>query len=231
MSGPRESRGLEGARVLVTAGPTWVALDRVRVITSIFSGSTGIEIARAAARRGASVTLLLGPGRSRLTDGEAGVRVVPYVFYEELAELVRREVSAGDCQAVIHSAAVADYEPASPHPGKLRSGQKELVLRLKPTAKLVDRIKLLDPKILLVMFKLEVGSSHEQLVEQGLAALRRAGADLVVVNDLEAVRAEHIAFLVEPGGEIVQAVGNSEIASRLLDWLELKLGRARLQAP
>ena len=217
---------LAGVRLLVTAGPTWVALDRVRVITSIFSGSTGIEIARAAARRGAAVTLLLGPGRSRLEDGAEGVHVIPYVYYEELAEWVRREVSSGAYRAVVHSAAVADYESEAPHPGKLRSGQKELVLRLKPTAKLVDRIKLLDPKILLVMFKLEVGKSHPELVEQGQTAMRRAGADLVVVNDLESFRAGHTAYLVEPGGTIVQAVGHAEIASRLLDWLAARIAQA-----
>ncbi|HEX9639167.1 MAG TPA: phosphopantothenoylcysteine decarboxylase [Acidobacteriota bacterium] len=217
---------LAGVRMLVTAGPTWVALDRVRVITSIFSGSTGIDIARAAARRGADVTLLLGPGRSRLEDGAEGIRVQPYVFYDELAELVRREVSAGAYRVVIHSAAVADYQPESPHSGKWRSGAKEMVVRLKPTAKLVDRIKLLDPGITLVMFKLEVGRSQAELVEQGLAALRRAGADLVVVNELESVRQEHTAFLVEPEGGIVQAVGREQIAARLLEWLERRFARA-----
>ena len=71
-----KDEALTGKKILVTAGPTWVAIDRVRVITSIFGGRLGVTIAREAARRGASVVLLLGPGRANTSQlGDYGVRI------------------------------------------------------------------------------------------------------------------------------------------------------------
>ena len=61
---------LQGRRILVTAGPTWVWLDAVRHISNLSSGRTGLAIAREARRRGAEVTVLLGPGRAALTDSD-----------------------------------------------------------------------------------------------------------------------------------------------------------------
>ena len=57
---------LKDKKILITAGPTWVAVDKVRVITNIFGGALGTIIAEQAKKTGAQITLLMGPGRARL---------------------------------------------------------------------------------------------------------------------------------------------------------------------
>ena len=92
---------------LVTAGPTREAIDPVRYITNHSTGKMGYAIARAAARRGAEVTLVSGP-----VDLKAplGVRLVPVISAKDMFDAVT-SVSA-EQDAIIKAAAVADYRPA-----------------------------------------------------------------------------------------------------------------------
>jgi len=100
--------------LLVTAGVTQVPIDRVRVITSIFSGRTGTRIALAANRRGHQVTLLTSA--PHLVGEQLASRVAwrVHVFhtYEELEQLLGELVPSGQFHAIIHSAAVSDYRVA-----------------------------------------------------------------------------------------------------------------------
>ncbi len=106
---------LNGERVLVTAGPTWVAIDRVRMITSIFSGETGLRIARGFADQGCQVTLLMGLGRARFVeDDTTRLRIHSYFFYDELDALLRNCLQATRYDVIVHSATVADYRPSIP---------------------------------------------------------------------------------------------------------------------
>ena len=87
-------RPLKGKHILVTAGPTWVAIDRVRVITSVFSGQTGCTIAKCAKKLGANVTLLLGPGRVGISKGFNGIRVIRFHYFQDLFKLCKKEISS-----------------------------------------------------------------------------------------------------------------------------------------
>ncbi|HQO38768.1 MAG TPA: phosphopantothenoylcysteine decarboxylase, partial [Candidatus Omnitrophota bacterium] len=96
---------LKGKRILITAGPTWVSLDPVRVISNTASGETGRRLAYACAQAGARVTLLLGPGESPAPDRRICVR--RFRFFEELDRSLRSELRK-KYDAVVHSAAVSD---------------------------------------------------------------------------------------------------------------------------
>ena len=157
---------LKGKHILVTAGPTWAPIDKVRVITNIFSGKTGCSIAHCARKQGAKVKLLLGPGRINLPkDYFKGISVTRFKYFDELLMLTRAEVGSRKYDAIIHSAAISDYTPLKIANNKIPSGKKELIIRFKPTVKIIKYIKKWVPKIIVAQFKLEVGKTKKKLIK------------------------------------------------------------------
>ncbi|MBI3944825.1 MAG: hypothetical protein HY321_02825 [Armatimonadetes bacterium] len=209
---------LRAKRILISAGPTWVPIDDVRHIGNFATGRLGLELAREAARRGAAVTLLLGPGRLPVSAPErARFRVVDYTYFDELRALVRREVGSRAYHAFLHSAAVSDYAP-EPQPGKIRSGQPELILRLRPLPKIIDEVKPLDPDILLVKFKLEVDVTREELIRIAQASREHSGAELIVANERHSLSATaHPALILAPEGVVAEVATREALAEALLD--------------
>lgn len=188
------SSNLKGRRILITAGPTWIPLDGVRVIGNIATGETGRLLAKALSGKGARVTILHGPAAGKAPDmGE--VSVIRFTYFDELRRLLRRRISSGKYDAVIHAAAVSDYEPCGVARAKIPSDKKELVLRLKPAPKLIDGIKKLDPRILLVGFKYEPSQTAARpLISKARALMRRCAADIVVANT--GARGRYAAYIV-----------------------------------
>lgn len=190
-------------RVLVTAGSTNIPIDRVRVLSNIFKGKTGLNIAGYFAKKGDEVTLL--------TSGEVPVapavimeQVVNYRDYDELEKAMKLLLSFGRADpskkfdVVIHSAAVSDYRVTSVHTmehgqlmkvdssGKIPSGHDELFLKMVPTEKLIDKIR--KPwgfEGVLVKFKLQVEMSDEELLKVARKSMKHSKADLIVANCLE----------------------------------------------
>lgn len=214
---------LSGKKILVTAGPTWVRLDAVRHIGNASSGETGRAIARELAILGADVHLLLGP----VAPGDVpGVRITRFVTFDDLHRLVREEVGSGDYTAVVHAAAVSDYQPVKEAPGKIASGAEEWVLRLTRTPKIVDEIKTLDPEVFLVKFKLEVGRSEDDLIRIAAESGRRSCADLVVANDLSQKQdGRHVAYLMDGAGVAARVESTAELARVLGRELTERLKR------
>ena len=98
---------------------------------------------------------------------------------------------------VIHSAAVPDYVPEKVFKGKIKSGKKDLTIKLKPTVKIVDYIKKWDPSVFLVKFKLQVGVKEKELIKIAKKSMTNSNADLIVANDLlEMKKDTHIAFII-----------------------------------
>ncbi len=147
--------GVRGKRILITAGPTRVAIDDVRVISNIATGRTGILLAQKLARLGAKVTLLLGPVDRCCLDKR--IKIVSFAFFEELRNKIRRELTLRRYDFIIHNAAVSDFAPAVIK-GKIASG-KPFFLKLKPLPKITGVIKRLAPEAKLAIFKLESGVS------------------------------------------------------------------------
>ncbi|MCM8532779.1 MAG: hypothetical protein NE330_16545 [Lentisphaeraceae bacterium] len=207
----------EGKKVLVTAGPTWSAVDRVRVMTSIFSGETGLRFARHFKDSGADVTLLMGPGRAKFTTEDWNeMTVKQFWYYDDLAELLETELTENKYDIIIHSSAVSDYKIKNASSGKTPSGKADLSIPLEPTAKLVDRIRQIAPEAFLVKFKLQVGLTPEELYEISFNSLKASRADLIVANDLDHMDGEnHVAFVIDPDGESQEARTKVEMCELL----------------
>jgi len=173
---------LKNKHVLITAGPTWVPIDRVRVLSNIASGETGIVLAEKLAGLGAKVTLILGPvGRYY---PKKKFRVLRFKFFDELRNLLFREVKTKKYDVVIHSAAVSDYKPIRDLTGKTKSELKRWKINFIPTPKLIHYIKKFDRNIFLVGFKFDLGKSKAVLINSARELIKRAGLDLVIANTL-----------------------------------------------
>ncbi|MBI5416002.1 MAG: hypothetical protein HZA29_04220 [Candidatus Omnitrophica bacterium] len=174
---------LKNRRVLITCGPTWVPVDDVRVLSNQSTGALGQQIALDCALAGARVVLLEGPVQRPLSS--AGIRTLKFSFLAELEELLKKELRK-DTAVVVHAAAVADYQPKRPVRGKIPSGRKTLKLELTATPKIIRSVKRLNPKALLVGFKLEPKISPRSAILKTRDLFRKAGCDLVVANQLTA---------------------------------------------
>ena len=173
-------RDLKGKKIVITAGPTYEAIDAVRGITNLSSGKMGIELAKNASRRGAEVVLVYGPGVEKVP---AGMHVVNVVSAREMLTEVAKAMR--DADVLISAAAISDYEPLMAMDSKMPS-DKNIDLELRATPKLVSEIRKLFPEKVIVGFKLE----KENVVERAYAKLEQDGLDLVVGNHITAIGVE-----------------------------------------
>ncbi|HEX7272149.1 MAG TPA: bifunctional phosphopantothenoylcysteine decarboxylase/phosphopantothenate--cysteine ligase CoaBC [Casimicrobiaceae bacterium] len=126
---------LAGKRVLVTAGPTFEAIDPVRGITNLSSGKMGYALAQACAEAGADVTLVSGPTSLPVPGG---TRRVDARSAADMSAAVDAAVDRADIFIAV--AAVADYAPVRSHASKLKKGAAPLKLELKPTVDILARV-------------------------------------------------------------------------------------------
>jgi phosphopantothenoylcysteine decarboxylase / phosphopantothenate---cysteine ligase len=167
-----------GVRVLVTAGGTREPIDSVRFVGNSSSGRMGFALAQAARARGAEVTLLAANvGLQR----PPGVTVREVVTAAQLEEACEQEFPA--CEVLFMAAAVADFRPAQPAPGKIaKTGRDGLALQLEPTADVLAGLAARRRAgQLLVGFAAEHG---EQALDCAREKLARKGLDAIVVNDI-----------------------------------------------
>lgn len=205
-------------RVLITAGPTHEPIDAVRFLGNRSSGTLGVALALAAAERGHSVTLLLGPTAMGLTDTR--VRLRRFRTAADLEALLKEEAPA--CDLLIMAAAVADYRPVTPPgldpaTGKLRREDKRLTIELEPTADLLAGCAARrKPGQQIVGFALE---PRERMLASARAKLERKKVDAIVANPLETMDAPTIeATLVRADGADERTDGPIDKA-RFADWL------------
>jgi phosphopantothenoylcysteine decarboxylase/phosphopantothenate--cysteine ligase len=167
--------------ILITAGSTWVAIDKVRIISNTASGKTGLLLAKQLKKSGAKITLLLGPGdfsNSRIP----GIRVVNFKYFRELKKLLSSELKKQKYSALIHAAAVADYRPEKAFNRKISSSLSNWKISLVPTEKLINGVKRIAPGLVLVGFKFEPDAGKNRLFEKGRQLLKEADLDIVVAN-------------------------------------------------
>lgn len=206
---------LAGTSVVVSAGGTREPIDAVRVIANRSSGKQGIAIARAAAARGASVTLVSTVDTPVLP----GVTVMPVETAAEMQAAMHAH--AGTADVVLMAAAVADFRPvaAAGHKLKKADGPPEIVL--EPTPDILAGLGAAKPAgQVLVGFAAET----DQLVEHATAKLRAKNLDLIVANDVSApgVGFQHdtnAVTLLRPDAEpvVVPLAGKDRIAEAVLD--------------
>jgi phosphopantothenoylcysteine decarboxylase/phosphopantothenate--cysteine ligase len=167
-------KDLVGVDLLITAGPTWEAIDPVRVLTNRSTGEMGIAIARAAKARGGRVTLVLGPTHLPVPSVEL-VRV------ETATEMLKASVDRiADQDVVIGAAAVSDYRPQQEKSEKLkRSDPSATSISLVENADVLTTLAKLAKKTAVVI---GFAAETNDLVANARDKLKRKGCHLVIAN-------------------------------------------------
>jgi phosphopantothenoylcysteine decarboxylase/phosphopantothenate--cysteine ligase len=217
------ARDLEGRSVLVTAGGTQEPVDPVRYLGNRSSGKTGFAIAAEAARRGARVTLVTAP--THLAD-PFGVEVVRVQTALQMRAAVLAR--AGDADAIVMSAAVADFRPARPEAGKIKKGANAPdAILLEPTPDILAELGAREgARPVLVGFAAET-SDVERHAREKLASKR---VDLIVANDVSdpslgfGTADNRVLFVSAEGTEELPVMPKQAIARALLDRVRELLG-------
>lgn len=167
-------QSLKGKKALVTAGPTYEAIDPVRFIGNHSSGKMGVAIAEELKQRGADVTIVTGP-ISIDTNG------MNRIWVTSAAEMYEACI-VQDYDIAVMAAAVADYAPAEVAEKKIKKESGDLVLSLKRTKDILATLgKQKKSHQLLVGFALETNNEKEAALKK----LREKNADLIVLNSLQ----------------------------------------------
>jgi len=168
---------LYGKKVLITAGPTYEAIDPVRFIGNHSSGKMGFELAKQAANLGAEVILIAGPSSVQISHSL--ISRIDVVSTAEMFEAVFSYYESVDI--AIAAAAVADFTPLTARSEKIKSKEENLNLTLKPTQDILAAMGVQKKQQFLVGFALETQNELENAKEK----LRRKNLDLIVLNSLQ----------------------------------------------
>jgi phosphopantothenoylcysteine decarboxylase/phosphopantothenate--cysteine ligase len=168
---------LKGKKVLVTAGPTYEAIDPVRFIGNHSSGKMGFAIAKAAANLGAEVYLISGPSNQQIEHSL--VHRIDVVSAEEMYGAAHTHFKEVDI--AILSAAVADYKPKNTATQKIKKTAATLELQLIPTKDILASLGEIKKHQFLVGFALETNNE----LENAKGKLKRKNLDAIVLNSLK----------------------------------------------
>jgi len=168
---------LRDKKVMITAGPTYEAIDPVRFIGNHSSGKMGYALAEVAANLGASVTLISGPVSIQVTNDL--IQVIPVTSAKEMYDASHHYFS--ECDIAILSAAVADYRPAAVASEKIKKAETDLHLKLEKTQDILASLGDIKKKQLLIGFALET----ENELENAKTKLKKKNLDLIVLNSLK----------------------------------------------
>jgi len=168
---------LYGKEVLITAGPTYEAIDPVRFIGNHSSGKMGYAIAEEAARLGANVTLVSGPVNIALENNS--IKIIDVVSAEEMYQAVTNYFES--CDIAIFAAAVADYRPIEVASEKIKKKDSTLNIQLEKTTDILASVGNEKSNQFLVGFALET----ENELENAKDKLKKKNLDLIVLNSLK----------------------------------------------
>jgi phosphopantothenoylcysteine decarboxylase/phosphopantothenate--cysteine ligase len=169
-------KDLKGKRVLISAGPTIEAIDPVRYISNHSSGKMGYAVAKAAEKRGASVTLVSGPVH---LETPVGVTRISVESCDEMAAQMMSNLP--DADIIIKVAAVADYKPMEPKNGKIKKkeGQKGLTLNMVENQ---DILKLIGEKKTQNQFLVGFAAETEDLEKNAVLKIKKKNLDMIAAN-------------------------------------------------
>ncbi len=167
---------LNNKTVLITAGPTYEAIDPVRFVGNHSSGKMGFEIAKASANLGARVVLISGPTHQRVDNSL--IEVIAVTSAQEMYDAVHRNFD--ECDIAILSAAVADYTPKFTADKKIKKKDSTLTLELEKTKDILGSLGKIKKKQVLVGFALETNNE----LENAIGKLKSKNLDLIVLNSL-----------------------------------------------
>jgi len=220
----RRSTELAGKKGLVTAGPTREAIDPVRFVSNPSTGRMGYEIAAAAARRGADVTLVTGPSHLQPPHG---VRVTRVTTADEMHSACKKSASKMDF--IIGAAAVADYAPTVAAESKIKKTDRAITIELEPTKDILADIGAKKKKgQVIVGFAMET----DNLTRNAKKKLREKNLDLIVANDVTAPGSgfaveTNVAALIDGSAKVDQLplLAKRQVAERIIDRVVALLGK------
>lgn len=204
---------MAGKKVLLTAGPTFEAIDPVRGITNRSSGKMGYSIARAALDAGAEVTIVSGPVS---LEAPAAARVMRVESANEMFEAVKKHAKSADIFIAV--AAVADYRVAKTSKQKIKRTDANLSLTLMPNPDILAWVAALPRPPFCVGFAAE----SQKLAEFADAKRRRKKVPLMVANlAQEAIGADdnQITLLDDSGTHTLPRASKPEVARRLVAYI------------
>ncbi|MEN9511993.1 MAG: bifunctional phosphopantothenoylcysteine decarboxylase/phosphopantothenate--cysteine ligase CoaBC [Bacteroidota bacterium] len=212
------SKHLKGRHVMISAGPTYEAIDPVRFISNHSSGKMGYALAEVCASLGAAVTLISGPVH---LPCPAGVQRIMVKSAAEMHEACMSHRATQDF--LFMAAAVADFTPAQPADGKIKKHQAPDHLILKPTRDiLADLGAEKSPGQTLIGFALET----EEGTEQALDKLKRKNCDFLVLNSLQHQGAgfggdtNQVSIFAKDGSrKELPLASKTEIAQSIVEWI------------
>lgn len=208
-------KDLAGKRVVVSAGPTEEPLDPIRVITNHSSGKMGYALARAAALRGAQVTLVSGPTSIK---APYGVKVEHIHTAEEMYQQVTQAAETADI--VVMAAAVADYTPAEVADQKIKKSDGDMAIPLKRTK---DILLSLGQNKRKGQFICGFSMETEKLLENSSAKLAKKNADMICANSLTQEGAGYqvdtniLTLITRDGQEQLPLLSKLDASHRIFD--------------
>ena len=207
-------KDLAGLKIAVTAGPTQEPLDPVRYLTNHSTGKMGYAVARAAAMRGAEVTLIHGPTALppvQFTED------VPITTAQEMYEAVTGRFAEMD--VLVMAAAVADYRPAAVADDKIKKKDGDMSIPLERTADILGTIGPQKTKQFLCGFSMET----RDMLANSSAKLEKKNLDMVVANNLKVsgagfgVDTNVVTFITPDGTRELPLMSKSDVADAILD--------------
>lgn len=171
-----KSLPLRGKKILVTAGPTYEAIDPVRYISNHSSGKMGFEIAKKASDLGAEVVLISGPSNQKIST--RSINLINVVSSKDMHEEVIKYYSEADI--VIMAAAVSDFKPKEFSNKKIKKDNIQPKMELEKTKDVLLELGRLKKNQFLVGFALE----NENEIENSLKKLKNKNLDLIILNSL-----------------------------------------------
>jgi phosphopantothenoylcysteine decarboxylase/phosphopantothenate--cysteine ligase len=168
---------LKGKKILITAGPTYEAIDPVRFIGNYSSGKMGFDIANSAANLGASVLLVSGPTNCKISNPL--VKVINVVSAQDMYEACHLYYDTVD--VVIAAAAVADYKPKNVATQKIKKSADDFTIQLEKTKDILASLGAIKKKQFLIGFALET----ENEIENAKLKIQKKNLDLIVLNSLQ----------------------------------------------
>lgn len=167
---------LRGKKVLITAGPTYEAIDPVRFIGNHSSGKMGFEIAKAAVNLGAEVVLISGPTHQRVSHNR--IELIPVTSASEMYDAAHLHFDSVDI--AILSAAVADYKPKNVSDKKIKKAAATFSIELEKTKDILKSLGAIKKQQFLVGFALETNNE----LENAKGKLNAKNLNLIVLNSL-----------------------------------------------
>lgn len=214
----KSTNDLSGKKVLVTAGPTIVPIDPVRILTNRSSGKMGYSIAEEARDRGAEVVLISGPTSLKKPNG---VKVIDIKTNEDMFTAIKNEFK--DADIIIKSAAVADYKAKNYSSEKIKKTGDDLNLIFERDRDILKSLGDIKKDQILVGFAAE----SSNLIKNAKSKLERKNLDYIVANDISKTETgfasdeNKVVIISKSGKEVyLDKMSKREVAKNIFDIIK-----------